>query len=96
MISSAGSPIIENINMPVANTEYVLSLDKGVKKLLLQCRSGGDLKIAFKAGESSSRYFTLHGFNTYYEDLIMGPFEIAMQSPNADTVVEVVTWYKYD
>lgn len=96
MISGAGTPTIENLVLTTANVEHVFPLNKGVKKLLLQCRNGGDLKIAFQQGESGTKFFTLHGFNTYYEDLITGPFTIAMQSPNAGTVVEIVTWYKYD
>lgn len=95
-MQGAGSPEIRNIILPVANTEYVVNLNPGVKKLLLQAREGGDLKIAFKQGQSSINYFTLRGFNTYFEDLITGPFTIAMQSPHPNSVVEMVCWYRYD
>lgn len=96
LLSSAGAPVVQNIVLPTAGVEAHISLDRGCKKLLLQLRTGGDLKIAFKAGESATNYFTLRGFNTYYEDLIIGPFNIYIQSETDDTTVELVTWYHYD
>jgi hypothetical protein len=96
LLSSAGAPVIQNIVLPIAEIETKIPLDRGCKKLLLQVREGGDLKIAFKEGESATNYFTLRGFNTYYEDLIVGPFSLYIQSETDNTIVEIVTWYHYD
>lgn len=96
MLTGAGSPVVQNIVLPTKNVEAHIPMSRGCKKLLIQVREGGDLRIAFAAGQSATNYFTLRGYNTYYEDLILGPFSIYIQSETDNTVVELVTWYHYD
>ncbi len=92
----SGRPSIQNLSMPVANTELTINIPAQIKKILIQARGTHDLKIAFTATESGTNYFTLKASAVYYEDTIHGPFTIALQSPDSGVVVEVVTWLHYD
>lgn len=82
--------------MPLANTEYTFNFGPEIKKLLLQARNLTDLKISYKEGESATNYFTLKCSSTYFEDQICGPFTLAIQSDEPNTIIEIVTWCHYD
>lgn len=95
-MNTSGSPHVCNIAIPVSGVETEIVISKGCKKLLLQVREGGNLKIAFKKGESGTNYFTLRTFSTYYEEFIHGPFSFYVQSDLDNTTIELVTWYNYN
>lgn len=94
-MNPSGSPKVDNILIPFKDTEVAIPVSKGVKKLLLQTRNGSDIKISFEKGQSDTNYFTLRSFNTYFEDLITGPFTFYIQAITDNTVIELVTWTHY-
>lgn len=94
-MNPSGSPRVTNILIPIKDIEVAIPVSQGCKKLLLQTRNGSDIKISFQEGQSNSNYFTLRSFNTYFEDLITGPFTFYIQALTDNTVIELVTWTHY-
>ena len=92
----SGLPTVSNITLIEANTEYGVTLGNHTKKFLLQNRETNDLKLAFNPGESGTNYFTLKGSAVWYEDQVFGPITVYLQSPNAGTVVEIVSYMAVD
>ncbi len=96
MLTASGVPTIENIVLPFKNTEYVISIQKHVKKIMIQVREFKELYISFTEGMSGSNYFTLKSGCTYYEDNVQGPFTVVMQGTEDNTTIEFVTWSHWD
>ena len=91
---SPGSPEIINLTLTDANTEYSQALPAKTVRFCLQARdSSMDLKLAFAAGESGSKYLTIHGGQVYYED-VLSPESLTLylQSPSSGAVVEILVW----
>ncbi len=63
---------------------------------MIQVREFKEIHIAFRIGESGTNYFTLKSGCTYYEDCIIGPFDIAVQAVEDNTIIEYVTWSHWD
>lgn len=93
---TAGVPTVENILLPLKNTEYLITVPQHVKKIMIQVREFKELLIAFKPTQSGTKYFTLKSGCTYYEDNVHGPFVMAIQSPDDNATIEYVTWSHWD
>lgn len=92
----SGGPVIVNLVLTEANTEYSYALGPYVKKFLLQARGTDDLQLAFVAGESNSKFFTLKGSAVYFEDHIFGPITLYLQSASVGSIVEIVMYNAKD
>lgn len=59
------SPLITNLSMAIANTEYSHNLQDGLKYLLIRNRDKKLTKVAFNSGESGTKYVTLEPGTTW-------------------------------
>lgn len=94
MLKAGITPIIINLVLTDANTEYTLALPSGCVKFSFKTRnSAHDLKFSFTQGESGTNYVTLDDGAGYSEDNVLSLNKsIYLQSPNAGAVVELIAW----
>jgi len=57
--STATEPLITNVSIPLANTEYSHVLNTAVKQIIIRCRESATVKYCFTALESNTVYMTL-------------------------------------
>ena len=96
MLTQVGIPYIRNIILTNANTEYAVDLGVYTKKFCIQNRGNGPIKVSYAFNKSGTEYFTIKDSAAYYEDMVHGPIIIYLQSPNANTVVEIITYVHVD
>ena len=93
-IDYPNTPIIYNKTLTLADTEYLQALPAGITKIMVQCRTSYDIKIAYTSGESGTTYFTIKAEHTYWDDEISGTKQtLYIQSSQAGVVVEILCWY---
>jgi hypothetical protein len=93
MIQRATDPVIYNVTMTNANTEYSQALPTNCKKFLIRCRAAYDVKLAFTSGESGSDYVTISAGGAYWEDFIqLAATTLYFQCGTAGQVAEIVAW----
>jgi hypothetical protein len=86
------TPIIANVAMTDANTEYSYALPQGTRSFTFQCR-GGNAKISFTSTESGTKYISVASGMSYYEDKVnLDGKTIYFQSPTAACVGEILAW----
>lgn len=92
-INGLSSPTIQNISVPLANTEQTLVISSTTKKISLQLRDVATLKIAFVSGQSGTTYYTVFAGSSYeIPNLnLSSSLNLYYQSSRA-TTVEVLTW----
>ena len=89
----SGVPDIYNLELTNADTEYSFSLPAGTLKFVLQCRTADDIKLAFKSGESGTKYVTIHSRQAFSQMLLeTEPPALYLQSGTAGVVVEILVW----
>jgi hypothetical protein len=92
-IVQATNPVIYNLDMPNAGTEYAQSLNQSVKKLMIRMRTKAKAQIAFVAGDTSVLYFTLEPGAVYFEEnLDLTGATIYLQSNVGSQVAEILEW----
>lgn len=88
------NPIIYNVTLTNAGTEYSQTLPANTRKVLIRVRSGAsDLKLAYTSGESGTKYITIPaGSSKYLEGIYIKGETLYFQSPTASEVVEIEAW----
>lgn len=88
------SPIIYNVTITDANTEYSQLLPTGTKKLTVKLRgTSALLKIAFENTKSGTTYITVpYGSSFNADDIDMNGITIYVQSPTAAQTCEILAW----
>jgi len=88
------SPVVMNVSVTLANTEYTVTIPASARRFRLQARAQTTLKISDAVGQSGTTYFTLHPYNTYGVDSIKGSSTINLyvQSTRPNQVIEVEYW----
>lgn len=92
----ATTPVIYNVTMPNADTEYSQALPSNVKKFLIHTRDESEFRLAFVTGKvatPTAPYFTIPASKAYYEDHI-NPASLTLYfaSASAGKVVEIIAW----
>lgn len=100
VISTGNDPTvqqIQNISMPLANTEYTISLPDNTKRYQVRVRKhAAEGKIAFISGDTSTNYWTVHRgtvVDSYTMNLPISSV-FYMQTNKASQTVEVRAWVK--
>lgn len=89
----ATTPVVYNVIMTTAATEYSQALPANTRKFLVKCRGAYDIKVCFTSGQSGTTYVTAPSGMAYWEDLIQ-PSSITLyfQCATAAQVAEIVAW----
>jgi len=89
--NTATEPLVTNVTVPLANTEYSHALNDAVKQIIMRCRGSATIKYCFVSGESGSNYMTLPRNNTMGLDAIKFTGKVIyFQSDVASVVVEIL------
>lgn len=59
IVTGAPNPLITNLVLTTANTEYSHSLQTNLNQLIIKARGNSALKLAFVLGDSGSTYITI-------------------------------------
>ena len=87
-------PIIANVAMASADTEYSYVIPANCKKLLFKLRGTSQtLKFCYASGASGTTYMTLPaGASKYLDEAQLTGQTLYFQSPGASQVLEVEAW----
>jgi len=89
------TPVIYNVTMTSANTEYSQALPANTKKFLVHTRDGTAFRLAFVTGKVAAPtepYFTIDGV-PYWEDHINPALlTLYFACASAGKVVEIIAW----
>lgn len=89
----ATTPVIYNVTMTLADTEYSQALPADTKKFLIKCRGAYDLKVAFASGESGTTYITIPANTALCETLLVASsLTLYVQCATAGQVAEIIAW----
>lgn len=87
------TPVIYNVTMTSADTEYSQELPAQTKKFTFKCRGEYDVKLAFESGESGTTYLTVPSKQNYWDDNIRdASLTLYFQCATAAQVAEIVAW----
>lgn len=94
----AKHPKIYNLTLSSADTEYSQALPEvgRISKLLIQCRTAFDVRLAFVTGKvagPTAPYMTIKSGTAYYDnDVIMSGSTLFLASSEAGVVAEILVW----
>jgi len=89
----ASHPMISNVVMDEADTEYYKVFSGLIHKFLIKCEGLYPIEICFVPREYDTDYITIPAGQTYWEDgLTLNGFVIYMQCPVAGQVAQIVCW----
>lgn len=92
-INYPDTPIIYNLTLTLADTEYSQALPAGTTKVMYQCRTGYAVKVAYTATESGTTYWTIKPDHFLWDDHISATRQtIYVQSEQAGTILEIFCW----
>lgn len=89
----AGTVIIRNVTMTLADTEYGQAMPAHTKKFMVKCRTNYPVQLCFTALGSDTLYITIPPGQTYWEDILY-PLVTTLyfRCPVAAQVLEIVAW----
>lgn len=90
----AGTPVVANIAMPVANTEYSYTLAPNTKQILFKTRENSLLKFTFQMGQSNINYITVPPGSSYTLEGVDPTISLTVyfQSDNSAETLEIISW----
>lgn len=90
------TPVIHNIAMTLADTEYEQELPAGTKQFEFRCRGAFDIRYAYETGRvatPTAPYRTLSsGITEYQENLNLPDTTLYVACGTAGQVVELEVW----
>lgn len=90
----SSTPTIQNISVMNANTETMITIPNGTKKILIKVRNyASSLKLSYASG--SATYITINTGCSYAEENILtitASNIIYIQSTKPNVVIECLTW----
>ena len=90
----AGTPVVANVPMPTANTEYSYPLEASTKQILFKTRENSALKFSFEQGKSGTTYITVPSGSSYTLSGVDPTINLTVyfQSSINNEVLEVISW----
>lgn len=90
-------PLIQNITLTIADTEYSLAIPAHTTRILIQARTAAAIRTAWETGKvagSVAPYMTVKQNTSYTNNPLdtAASLTLYLASSTAGTVVEVETW----
>lgn len=93
VVRKATTPVVYNVTMTSANTEYSQALPSNTKKFLIKSRGAYAIKVCFTSGQSATTYITVPSGMAYWDDNIMpSSLTLYFQCATAAQVAEIIAW----
>lgn len=92
---TAAIPVIYNINMIVANTEYAQALPANTQQFCLRCHGEEDVRYAFVPGQVAAPvrpYGLVPGGMQYYEQTVWVNQTLYVACPVGGQFAEIIAW----
>jgi hypothetical protein len=92
-VVSDSTPDIKNITLVSANVEQSVTLETGLRQIMIRNRSPQNavLKIAFTSGESGTKFITIPKGNSFnLENINFNSKTLYLQSNQDNTIVEIL------
>ena len=90
---AAKTPVVTNLSMPVAGTEYSHTFASKTKRFLIRARNLANIQFAYVSTESTTKFITIPCGGVYSEtDLDLSSVTIYMQSDVASQTAEILEW----
>ena len=93
-LKSSDTPLVVNVTSPgVSDTEFSYSFIGEVKRILIRCRNGANIKMNFESIDTSGNWMTIPGYASYSEwGIILTGKTIYLKVDQPSQVVEILTW----
>ena len=91
-IRPAQFPIVNNVRLILANTEYSFKLNDSVRRFTVRARQPVSFKMSFQEGQSNTHYLDIFSSEVWTEDEVYGTITLYLQSSTPDTTIEVLQW----
>lgn len=93
-LASSGTPVIYNLTLTSANTEYPQTMPIDVRKFAVRPRTSSHvLKMSYTEGESGTNYITVDSSGFAWNDHIaVSGLVLYFQSATAGAIVEIEAW----
>lgn len=89
-ITGVASPLVSNILLVAADTEYQIILPNNCKRYLIKLRDLADLKLRYTSG---SDYLTIpRGCHFTEDDIETSSVSLFVESTSSAQMVELLTW----
>lgn len=90
----AGMPYVNNILMPLADTEYSFNLFADTKQIMFKTRENSLLKFTFQAGQSNTNYITVPPGTSYTLSGVDPTIALVLyfQSTQDNETLEIISW----
>lgn len=90
------TPVIYNVSLTNANTEYSQALPAGTKKFMVKERNGNPFRLAFVTGRVAAPvvpYVNTLSNQVYWEDhMYLTGVTLYLAAPIAGRVIEILCW----
>lgn len=93
-IRPASYPIITNILLVEANTEYKHTLDSRIQRFTVRARENVPFHLSFQQGQSGTNYLHIQSSEVWTEEEVYADVTLYMQSPNGGTTIEILEWVR--
>ena len=90
--STATTPVIYNVAVPLANTEVSQVLSSSTKSFTIRVRGNARLQLAFAMGDSGTDYLTIPNGGSFTQESISFTGTLYFQTSKASQVVEILEW----
>lgn len=92
-VNEASSVTIDNLSVPLSNTEVSYAFPSKTAKFSIRSRSATKIQISFISGQSGTTYFTILPGVVWVEDnLDLTAVTLYLQTNNASQVIEIMSW----
>jgi hypothetical protein len=95
MVKEATTPVVYNVTMTNADTEYSQALPANTKKFLIHTRDESSFRFAFVTGKvatPTAPWLTILAGSRYFEDMVYTSATLYFASAVAGKIIEVVAW----
>lgn len=91
--SVATTPVIANVLVATANTEYSYAFPANTKEFSLNTRGMSKMQVSFTSGQTNSNYLTVYAGSKYEESNIsLTSTTVYFQLNKAGDTVEILSW----
>lgn len=87
------TPVISNIVLLTAGTEYEVDITPGCREFTLQARGDSKLQLAYVSGDSGTTYLSVWPGNSYQETTLNTvSITLYIQATKDNEILEIIAW----
>lgn len=91
-LSPPQNPLVYNVSVPLANTEYSQILSPNTKMFTVKCRTGAKIQLSYISGNTGTLFITIPKNTEYEKKDINFSGTLYFRSDTAGVIVEIEEW----